>query len=356
MYIYTVNTGDSPGSIERRFALEKGSITALNALSDPLKLTKGLALGIPDAVHAPAKRRELWLSCTRALPPSKLHGFCSEASFVIPPALDIKAAVLAEEDTYLPLAEEKAQSGSARFMLHLAAGDRRGAHETLRGEDSWNRLCPWLSGQLEKAQWGGIYLDLPMLPPCEHDRYRAFIRRVSDTVHEAGACLAIRAELGAENFAELGELSGFYDRLFLCPESPSGRFGGPLFHDGHLRVALEKALSHVPSEKCILLCPASGTDRAENGKSKALSMAAAADMACALGAEVGFDREAKAPFFEYKDPLALRHRVWFEDLRSLDSRCDLTEEYALAGICVEHCAHLSPPGLELLCQRLDPRQ
>lgn len=356
MYIYTVNAGDSPGSIERRFALVKGSITALNALSDPVKLTKGLALGVPDTVHAPARRRELWLSYTRFLPPSKLHSLCSEASFVIPPALDINAELLSEERPDSFLTEESPDIDPARFMLHLAAGNRRDAHEILHKEDSWNSLCPWLSEQLEKAQWGGVFLDFPMLPACERDGYRAFIRLVSDTVHKAGANLAIRSELGAEYFAELGELSGFYDRLLLCPESPSGRFGGPLFHDARLRPALEKALSHVPSEKCILLCPASGTDRDESGKSKVLSMSAAADMACALGVQVGFDREAKAPFFDYKDPLALTHRVWFEDLRSLDSRCDLAEEYSLAGICIEHCAHLSPPGLELLCQRLDPRQ
>lgn len=357
MYIHIVNSGEHIEGLERRFSMKRGSITHLNGLADPARLTSGLALGLPAAVKAPLQRRELWLGSTAPLSDSMLRSIAHESSFILLPGLSISAGGLPEILPALSDQAETAGAAGAVPVLRLSAPDSLTAHTLLRDEGAVQLLTASLSEQLSSGKWGGLLLDLPTLPAFDREYYSTFIHHISQALHAAGINLAISVELFEGNFdgfQDLRTLCDFCDRILLLPPLSSGRFEAPAFDEGRLRAPLEAVLRDVPAEKCLLLCPATGWDWAGNGTKKPISMSTAADTACALGARIYFDQAAKSPYFDYRDPTGLRHRVWFEDIRSLGSRCAMAEEYGLAGLAIEDCVHLSPPGLELLCQRLDP--
>ena len=47
---------------------------------------------------------------------------------------------------------------------------------------------------------------------------------------------------------------------------------------------------------------------------------------------IQFDEVAQAPYFDYIDEEGRRHKVWFEDARSIQSKLDLVDEYNLRAL------------------------
>ena len=56
----------------------------------------------------------------------------------------------------------------------------------------------------------------------------------------------------------------------------------------------------------------------------------AVQLAAAYNAVIEFDETAKSPFFFYYLD-GVQHVVWFEDVRSLNAKFDLIEEFGLRG-------------------------
>ena len=59
----------------------------------------------------------------------------------------------------------------------------------------------------------------------------------------------------------------------------------------------------------------------------------AVQIAIANDAQIRFDELSQSPFFNYERD-GILHEVWFEDVRSLQSKYNLLEEYNLRGIGV----------------------
>lgn len=60
----------------------------------------------------------------------------------------------------------------------------------------------------------------------------------------------------------------------------------------------------------------------------------AVQIAIRYGAEIQFDEIAQSPYFNYTDEEGMEHVVWYEDVRSLEQKYDLLNEYGLNGIGV----------------------
>ena len=63
-----------------------------------------------------------------------------------------------------------------------------------------------------------------------------------------------------------------------------------------------------------------------------ISNPAAMNLAAANFAQIKFNEQAQAPFFNYTDPSGVRHEVWFEDARSMEAKLRLAAEYGFQGI------------------------
>ena len=104
------------------------------------------------------------------------------------------------------------------------------------------------------------------------------------------------------------------------------------------RQVVEYALTEIPSEKILLGIPNYGYDWMLpfiRGESEAVTIGnvEAVQIAIANDAQIRFDELSQSPFFNYERD-GILHEVWFEDVRSLQSKYNLLEEYNLRGIGV----------------------
>jgi spore germination protein len=99
---------------------------------------------------------------------------------------------------------------------------------------------------------------------------------------------------------------------------------------------IEYALTEIPAEKILMGIPNYGYDWTlpyVQGESRAesISNVEAVELARRYGAEILFDEEAKAPYFNYTDENGREHQVWFEDAESIDAKLRLINQYGLKG-------------------------
>ena len=63
---------------------------------------------------------------------------------------------------------------------------------------------------------------------------------------------------------------------------------------------------------------------------RSLSPVQAVELALETGSEIEYDDYQQAPFFYYTEN-GLQHVVWFENLRSINAKLNLINQYTLAG-------------------------
>ena len=104
-----------------------------------------------------------------------------------------------------------------------------------------------------------------------------------------------------------------------------------------VRAVLDYALSVTSGENIFLGAPLYAYDWPppyEKGLTRAetLSSQDAVARARLVGAEIGFDETAQAPYYHYFDKTRREHVVWFEDARSLRAKIALAAEKGLQGL------------------------
>lgn len=102
-----------------------------------------------------------------------------------------------------------------------------------------------------------------------------------------------------------------------------------------VRDVVDYALTRIPAEKILLGISNYGYDFTLpyiQGVSRATSVSTkrAFSLASEYGAEIFFDKNALAPYFDYTAE-GNAHRVWFEDVRSISARLRLMAEKGLRG-------------------------
>lgn len=93
-------------------------------------------------------------------------------------------------------------------------------------------------------------------------------------------------------------------------------------------------VSEIPSSKILMGIPLYGYDwklpYIRGTSASSLSPVAAVDLALATGSEIEYDDYRQAPYFYYTQDEG-QHIVWFENLRSINAKFNLIEQYNLAG-------------------------
>lgn len=102
-----------------------------------------------------------------------------------------------------------------------------------------------------------------------------------------------------------------------------------------VREVLDYAVTVIPPEKIQLGIPNYGYDWTlpyEKGVSKARTLGniEAVQLAISNNVPIFFDSTAQSPYFQYTSENLL-HEVWFEDVRSLNTKFSFIEEYQLRG-------------------------
>ena len=102
-----------------------------------------------------------------------------------------------------------------------------------------------------------------------------------------------------------------------------------------VRLVLEYAVTEIPPEKILLGIPNYGYNwtlpfHPETDRAKSIGNQEAVELATTFGAVIEYDENAQAPHFQYTQN-GTTHEVWFEDVRSIQAKYNLAEEFGLKG-------------------------
>lgn len=170
----------------------------------------------------------------------------------------------------------------------------------------------------EEKGCAGVVIDFADLSPQDFPAYTDFLAHLRENLSKNGRLLFSPA------------IADYH----LCTAYGWGHAYGPPQAIAPLP-KVEKTLSGTPANKTFLGVPNYGYDWTKGAsRAEVLSPETAVARAVNFGAEIHFDDTAKAPYFNYRDPVGRTHEVWFEDLRSTFARLQLVRERGLVGISV----------------------
>lgn len=218
---------------------------------------------------------------------------------------------------------------------------------------------------MEHGAYRGVLLNLSYLYPFDRENYNELLRLLSKALHEKGCylftALAPREEDSSESLlcaAHDYSAHGLYaDRVVLLTFDWGYAGSAPqaVSPINRVRRVLSYAAGKLPAGKTLLGFSGMGYSWnlpwRQGEHASPISHASAVNLAVSTGAEIKFDSAFQASFFTYADSAGQRHVVWFEDVRSVQARLRLVDEYGLAGICHWASNRLHRPALRLIQSR-----
>ncbi len=197
---------------------------------------------------------------------------------------------------------------------------------------------------LEKG-FAGIDVDFEFIPAENRDAYTTFVARLAERAHQNGltVSVALPPKTSPEQRGLLyegidyGGLGSVADQVLLMTYEWGYTYGPPMAVAPipNVRRVVEYALTEIPADKIFLGIPNYGYDWPlpfVRGTTAATTIgnAQAIEIARANGTEIQYDERSQAPFFTYQTG-GIAREVWFEDVRSIQAKFDLINEYGLAG-------------------------
>ena len=353
MEIYVVKPGDSVDSIARQLDANVQQIIFDNQLEYPYALAVGQALLINRFVRNAA--RAITVSgyaypfiekdvLEQTLPylselPIFSYGFTMEGE-LLPPSYGDDSWMITEAFRFgtQPILTLTPFGPDGNFNNQLI-------HSVVNNAAYTDRLIQNLLETMTVKGYEGVDIDFEYILAEDRDAFSAFVRQVADTMRASGyhtsVALAPKTSAGqagllyeGKDYRALGEAA---DHVLLMTYEWGYTYGPPMAVApiNQVRRVVEYALTEIPAEKVDLGIPNYGYDWPlpfEQGITKAttVSNVGAVRIAVEQGAEIKFDSLAESPYFTYVSN-GISHEVWFEDVRSLQAKFRLIQEYNLHG-------------------------
>lgn len=266
------------------------------------------------------------------------------------------------------LLEEARRLGTAPLM-HLSTLTETDAFSSeravmvLTGPEMQENLIQQILETIAAKGYRGLDVDFEYIPAAQREAYAAFIRSLRERLAPLGlpVIVALAPKTSAQqpgllyeahDYALLGAAADFV--LLMTYEW--GYTAGPPMAVAPLpnvRQVLDYAVTEIPREKIYLGIPNYGYDWPlpfveGQTRARSLSNQEAMELAVRYGAEIQFDENARAPWFNYTAPDGTPHVVWFEDARSMSAKLRLIEEYGLYGAGYWNLMRPYPQGWAVL--------
>ena len=316
---YPVRQGDTLSSIAARYGV---TVQVLLQNNPQLILSPTLHVGQEVVIHFTAgKRRQVAVNgyaydyiipdvLRRALPYLTYltifgYGFTPDGR-LIPPE-DRPLIALAREHDVTP-------------VMHLSPITEDGNFNPQRASALFNdpalqeRVLLNILAAMDQKGYEGLDIDFEFIEPQDSAAYLRFLENAAGKLHSAGHFLHVDlapktsdAQQGllyeSHNYGAIGEIA---DSVLLMTYEWGYTYGPPM------------AVAPLNQGR-------RGVTRAT-----AIGNEYAVDIARRQGAFIQFDQTAQSPYFDYyRDGLS--HVVWFEDVRSIEQKYNLMDEFGLAG-------------------------
>ena len=366
MRIFVVSKGDSLYSIARKFGVSPTELSYINALSDPNRLTIGQTLVIPGGA-SPQGQIEVNGYAYPNISDTVLSEALPYMTFLCPFSWHIDAAGGITPIDDKRMISRAYETATAPMLTLTNIGTSGGfssdiAHAIFTDDAVQATLIENILAALRSRGYYGVNLNIEYVYPFDREGYNAFLARLSETLHPKGYYLtsAIAPKPSDDQYGLLYtahdyEAHGRYcDRVIIMTYEWGYTYSAPqaVSPVDRIRKVLDYAVTKIPSGKILLGLSHSGYTRTlpwQQGRAASvISNTAAMNLAAANFAQIKFNEQAQAPFFNYTDPSGVRHEVWFEDARSVKARLQLVSEYDLAGISYWTINYLNRAGFAVL--------
>ncbi len=353
MEIYVVKPGDSVDSIAQQLDANAEQIIFDNQLEYPYPLAVGQALLINRYVRNATRAitvsgyaypfidREV---LEQTLPylselPIFSYGFTMKGE-LLPPSYGDDSWMITEALRFgtMPILTLTPFGTDGNFNNQLI-------HSVVNNAAYTDRLIQNLLETMSAKGYEGVDIDFEYILAEDRDAFSAFVGQVAETMRASGyhTSVALAPKTSADqagllyegkDYRALGEAA---DHVLLMTYEWGYTYGPPMAVApvNQVRRVVEYALTEIPNYKVDLGIPNYGYDWPlpfERGITKAttLSNVGAVRLAVEQGAEIKFDNLAESPYFTYVGE-GTAHEVWFEDVRSLQAKFRLIQEYNLHG-------------------------
>ena len=356
MQIYVVQPGDSLDRIAGLYGTTIAELSYANQIPYPYQLAVGQALLVPIG-EGDVDRRIVsangyaypfispWV-LEQTLPYLTSlfvfsYGFTTEGQLIPPDVSEDWMIAEALDFSVSPILVLTPLGADGRFNNNLI-------HEVLISETAMETLISNLLQTMEEKGFQGVDVDFEYILAEDRDRFTSFVAELRKRMNAAGyvVSVALAPKTSADQPGLLyegkdyGGLGAAADEVLLMAYEWGYTYGpamavAPL---NKVRQVIEYALTEIPSEKINLGIPNYGYDWTlpyVRGESRAVTIGNVEAVQIAIGRDVPilFDETAQSPFFRYVSE-GREHEVWFEDVRSLQAKYNLLNEYDLKGIGV----------------------
>ena len=189
-------------------------------------------------------------------------------------------------------------------------------------------------------------VDFEYIAPEDKEAYIGFLRAAKEKLRRRGLMLSV--DLAPKTYAEqpgllyeahdyerIGEIA---DQVLLMTYEWGYTYGPPMAVAplNQVRYVIEYGVSEIDSDKIFMGIPNYGYDWTlpyEKGTSRAQSIGnqTAVQRALQNNTVIDFDSYAVSPYYYYEADQR-EHIVWFEDVRSIEGKLNLRDEFSLKGI------------------------
>jgi spore germination protein len=224
-----------------------------------------------------------------------------------------------------------------------------------------------LLDQISERGFQGVDIDFEYILAEDKDAFVDFVSYIAEGVHLFGYPVSVAlapktssSQSGllyeGKDYRKLGEAA---DYVLLMTYEWGYTYGPAMAVAPINKVSevLTYALTEISAQKIHLGIPNYGYDWTLpfiRGKSKAVTLGnvEAVQLAIQYDVPISFDLLSQSPYFYYTNQSS-QHEVWFEDVRSINAKLDLIENYHLRGCSYWNIMQLFRANWILLHERFD---
>lgn len=354
MEIYVVKEGDTVDSIAEENGVPVNTILYNNQIEYPYELAVGQALLLNGGIYRQERKTvetngyaypfidegvlEQTLPYLTDLSVFS-YGFSMEGD-LIPPQLDdtfmIRAAFANGTDPVLTLTPLGPDGRFSNLLINQIVNDMT----------AQQRLIAQLGETVTEKGFLGVDIDFEYILAEDRIAFAEFVRNVRTAMNAIGCFVSVALApktsddqpgllYAGKDYALLGEAA---DKVLLMTYEWGYTYGPPMAVAplNKVREVVEYAVTRIPVYKISLGIPNYGYDwtlpfvRGETA-ARSIGNIEAVQIAIANGAAIRFDPVAMSPYFYYVRD-GLEHEVWFEDVRSMEAKFNLVQEFNLRGM------------------------
>jgi spore germination protein len=353
---YRVRSGDSLYQIATHYGVALHLIVKINQLVNPALISPGQILIIPQPNLPVTKKSIQSLAYFQLYNLSGLERSLAQISPHLTYGALFHYPVNADASITISANTERAVTLLKRFQIQpllvvtnsIPDGgfDPDLARTVLGNTSTRQQLIANLLNLLDQYDLAGVNVDFENMYPEDRALYTAFIEALTTALNSQGylATIAVApkyadrptaAWVGAFDYAALGAAANF---VFIMTYE-WGWVGGPpmaIAPLNQVRRVIAYATSLIPPEKIIQGVPLYGynwslPDTPEN-LAATVNLVAVYDLAYNNQARINYDPVAQSPWFRYTDAASGEHEVWFEDVRSVQTKYELARDFNLRGV------------------------